>query len=153
MPRRLNEAFFQKLQEFGGERGKEKSNESQPAAPDLLSRSKSVKGRRRSSEVDSDDVRRITNPKRRNSSIQDERSIHDAYHAILNEYNRVGVYSARSDDICHVILLKSHPRNQNTSYFFSLFRESYYENIKKQQKSKRMLQKIKIGLLRYAIYF
>ena len=94
VPRRLNEAFFQKLQEFGGERGKEKSNESQPAAPDPLSRSKSVKGRRRSSEVDSDDVRRITNPKRRNSSIQDERSIHDAYHAILNEYNRVGVYSS-----------------------------------------------------------
>ena len=94
MPRRLNEAFFQKLKELGGERGKEKSNESQPAAPDPLSRSKSVKGRRRSSEVDSDDVRRITNPKRRNSSIQDERSIHDAYHAILNEYNRVGVYSA-----------------------------------------------------------
>ena len=90
VPRRLNEAFFQKLQEFGGERGKEKSNESQPTAPDPLSRSKSVKGRRRSSEVDSDDVRRITNPKRRNSSIQDERSIHDAYHAILNEYNRVG---------------------------------------------------------------
>ena len=90
MPRRLNEAFFQKLQEFGGERGKEKANDSKPAAPDPLSRSKSVKGRRRSSEVDSDDVRRITNPKRRNSSIQDERSIHDAYHAILNEYNRVG---------------------------------------------------------------
>ena len=103
VPRRLNEAFFQKLQEFGGDRGKEKSNESHAAAPDQLSRSKSVKGRRRSSEVDSDDVRRITNPKRRNSSIQDERSIHDAYHAILNEYNRVGVYSARSDDICHVI--------------------------------------------------
>ena len=102
VPRRLNEAFFQKLQEFGGERGKEKSNESQPAAPDPLSRSKSVKGRRRSSEVDSDDVRRITNPKRRNSSIQDERSIHDAYHAILNEYNRVGVYSAGSHNICHL---------------------------------------------------
>ena len=104
MPRRLNEAFFQKLQEFGGERGKEKSNESQQV-PDPLSRSKSVKGRRRSSEVDSDDVRRITNPKRRNSSIQDERSIHDAYHAILNEYNRVGVYSAGSDKICNVNLI------------------------------------------------
>ena len=138
MPRRLNEAFFQKLQEFGGERGKEKSNESQPAAPDPLSRSKSVKGRRRSSEVDSDDVRRITNPKRRNSSIQDERSIHDAYHAILNEYNRVGVYSDESDSIFHV---KSHPRNQYTSYFFRYLEKVTTKTSKNNRKAKECRRK------------
>ena len=138
MPRRLNEAFFQKLQEFGGERGKEKSNESQPAAPDPLSRSKSVKGRRRSSEVDSDDVRRITNPKRRNSSIQDERSIHDAYHAILNEYNRVGVYSAGSHNICH---LKFHPRTQCTSYFFRYLEKVTTKTSKNNRKAKECRRK------------
>ena len=96
---KLNASFFHKLQTFGGERGKEKE-ENTTQGP--LNRSKSVKARRRSSVIGLDESEKIkiTKPKRRNSSIQDERSIHDAYHTLLNEYNRVGyVISANRIDI------------------------------------------------------
>ena len=83
--KRLNAAFFHKLQTFGVERGKEKDEKGGPP-----NRSKSVKERRRSSVIglDEDERIKITKP-RRSSSILDERSIHDAYHTLLNEYNRV----------------------------------------------------------------
>ena len=100
--KKLNEAFFEKLQTYGGDRGKEKPDDIQPPrtprreTSEAPNRSKSVRQRRRSSLM-SDDITQVqitkpvTKPKRRNSSIQDERSIHDAYHTILNEFKRVGI--------------------------------------------------------------
>ena len=92
--KKLNEAFFEKLQAYGGDRGKEKQEDIKPEKRDTSetpSRSKSVRSRRRSSVVTLDEPTqvKITKPKRRNSTIQDERSIHDAYHTILNEFKRV----------------------------------------------------------------
>ena len=88
--KKLNEVFFKKLKTFGGGRNKDQP-ETFLATPNHPSRSKSLKERRRSSviEMDKNTTIQITKPKRRNSGIQDERSIHDAYHALLNEYNRV----------------------------------------------------------------
>ena len=100
--KKLNEAFFEKLQTHGGDRGKEKPDDllppsrgpsEAPRTPNPPNRSKSVRERRRSSLANLDEVKItkpvVTKPKRRNSSIQDERSIHDAYHTILNEFKRV----------------------------------------------------------------
>ena len=89
--KKLNQVFFKKIQIYGGERVKEKP-EPFLSSPNPPSRSKSVRERRRRSSLavtdeESDD--QITKPRRRNSSIQDERAIHDAYHALLNEYKRV----------------------------------------------------------------
>ena len=88
---KLNQAFFKKLQEFGGDRGKRENEVTKTRTPEPPSRSKSVKERRRSSVITIDEASHMktTKPQRRNSSIQDERSIHDAYHTVLNEYKRV----------------------------------------------------------------
>ena len=92
---KLNEAFFKKLQEFGGDRGKRENEVSKARTPDPPSRSKSVRERRRSSVMTLDETSHMktTKPQRRNSSIQDERSVHDAYHTVLNEYKRVSEIS------------------------------------------------------------
>ena len=88
--KKLNEVFFKKLQTVGGQREKDQP-EKFASSSKPPSRSTSMKERRRSSanEMDNKTLNKITNAKRRNSSVQDERSIHDAYHALLNEYNRV----------------------------------------------------------------
>ena len=88
---KLNQAFFKKLQEFGGDRGKRENEISKTRTPEPPIRSKSVKERRRSSVITINEVSHVKTSKlqRRNSSIQDERSIHDAYHTVLNEYKRV----------------------------------------------------------------
>ena len=88
--KKLNEAFFSKLQTYGAERGKAQEDDAPPTR-EAANRSKSVRERRRSSVANLGEGApiKITKPKRRNSSIQDERSIHDAYHTILNEFKRV----------------------------------------------------------------
>ena len=94
--KKLNEAFFSKLQTYGAERGKAQEDDAPPTR-EAVNRSKSVRERRRSSVANLGEgapikiTKQVTKPKRRNSSIQDERSIHDAYHTILNEFKRVSI--------------------------------------------------------------
>ena len=89
--KKLNEALFKKLQELGGKRGSVEKEVSGNLASNPQQQSKSLRQRRRSSVVALDETStiKINNTKRRNSVIQDERSVHDAYHCLLNEYERV----------------------------------------------------------------
>lgn len=85
MTKKLNEAFFQKTHNIEDQREKEKL-ENAPVAPNTR--------RRRSSVIEGKDLaklqKKITNPKgRRTSLVDDERSIHDAYHFLLKEFHRV----------------------------------------------------------------
>ena len=82
---KLNHAFFKKLQSVGGSRGKEEKRNDSP------NRSKSVQRRRRSSvaNLDQNTNVKITKPERRNSIMEDERAIHDAYHTLLGEFQKV----------------------------------------------------------------
>ena len=89
--KKLNEALFKKLQELGGKRGSAEKEVSGNLASNPQQQSKSLRQRRRSSVVALDETStiKINNTKRRNSVIQEERSVHDAYHCLLNEYERV----------------------------------------------------------------
>ena len=91
----MNEALFKKLQEFGRIPSSDVSGNS---TPNPQRQSNSVRRRRRSSVAIVDEIPNLkttTNTPvrstsvRRNSVMQDQRSVHDAYHSLLAEYERV----------------------------------------------------------------
>ena len=93
--KKLNESLFKKLQEFGGSHSNDVSGNS---TPNPQRQSNSVRRRRRSSVAIIDEtpnIKTTTNTPvrstsvRRNSVMQDQRSVHDAYHSLLAEYERV----------------------------------------------------------------
>ena len=96
--KKLNEALFKKLQELGRNRGREEKEMSGSLASNSQQHSKSLRQRRRSSVVALDETSniKINNTKRRNSVIQEERSVHDAYHCLLNEYERVSDFHLKT---------------------------------------------------------
>ena len=83
--------MFKNLQELGGNRGSVENEIPGSLASNPHHHSKSLRQRRKSSLVALDEPSsiKINNTKRRNSVVQQERSVHDAYHCLLNEYERV----------------------------------------------------------------
>ena len=106
----MNEALFKKLQEFGGSHSNDVSGNS---TPNPQQHSKSVRRRRRSSVAIIDEKPNIKTTTstpvrspsvRRNSVVQDQRSVHDAYHSLLAEYERVCYIKLNYATYCSIFL-------------------------------------------------